>query len=109
MAVEKIEIKHTKSRANPVHVPLRKWRGWAPGARQVFNEVFSSMSHNQNLFLHPHTEALSKKMWRTTCWNAAWIAADAAQDASDVHRASSPRSPCPSVECRARSTSRSRR
>lgn len=78
MAVEKVKIDGVmKSRANLYHVPLRQWRKWGPIGRQVFNELYSAMAGNQELFLHPHAEKLSKRMWRTTAWNAAWIAADA--------------------------------
>lgn len=78
MAVEKVEVKSVKSRSNVYHVPLRKWRRWDARARQVFNEVFSALAGNQRLFLHPEQEKVSKRLWKTTAWNAAWIAADAA-------------------------------
>lgn len=80
MAIEKVELKGiVQSRGNLYHVPVKKWRKWAPKSRQVFNEVFSTMSRNQFTFLHPHQEKVSKRMWKTTSWNAAWIAADAAK------------------------------
>ena len=78
--IEKVKIEFTESRTNLYNVPLRQWRKWGPRARQVFNEVFSSMAKNQRLFLHPHQDKLSKRMWRITCWNAAWIAAGAANN-----------------------------
>lgn len=65
------------SRANLYRVPVRKWRKWSAMGRQVFNEVYSAMAGNQRLFLHPQQDKISKRMWRTTAWNAAWIAADA--------------------------------
>lgn len=77
MAIEKVEIKRTQSRANLYHVPLKQWKRWDAGARQVFNEVYSSM----RLFLHPKQDSPSRSHWKTTCWNAAWIAASAAKDA----------------------------
>ena len=77
--VEKVKLKGiTKSRSNPYHVPQRQWRKWSPKAREVFNELFSTMVQNQYAFLHPQQDRISKRMWRTTAWNAAWIAADAA-------------------------------
>ena len=79
MATEKVELKGIQeSRANLYRVPVRKWVKWGPMARQVFNEVYSAMSRNQRLFLHPQAEKVSKRLWRTVAWNAAWIAADAA-------------------------------
>ena len=58
-------------------VPLRQWRKWNVAARKVFNEVYGTMAQNQWTFLHPHQGKISAKMWKTTAWNAAWIAADA--------------------------------
>lgn len=80
MTVEKVEIQHVKSRSNLYNVPLKAWRKWSPIGRQVFNELYSSMARNQTLFLHPHAEKISRQMWRTTAWNAAWIAASAASE-----------------------------
>jgi hypothetical protein len=78
MAVEQVEIKDVReTRANVFHVPVKQWRKWGPLGKKVFNEVYSAMAGNQKLFLHPHAEKLSRRMWKTTCWNAAWIAADA--------------------------------
>ena len=83
MAVEKVEIKGVmRSRSNLYHVPVRQWRKWDARARQVFNEVYSSMSRNQWTFLHPHQDKISKRMWKTTSWNAAWTAASAAHEAA---------------------------
>ena len=80
MATEKVKIEGVmETRANIFHVPLRQWRKWGVVGRQVFNEVYSAMSRNQELFLHPQAEKLSKRMWKCTAWNAAWIAADAAR------------------------------
>lgn len=79
MAVERVEVKSVvKSRGNLYHVPLRQWRKWDGRARQLFNEVYSSMVGNQWLFLHPEQEKVSRRLWKTTAWNAAWTAASAA-------------------------------
>lgn len=78
MAIEVVEVKNVESSgANRYKVPLKKWRKWSATARRVFNETYSAMSSNQYLFLHPQQNRLSNRMWRTTAWNAAWIAADA--------------------------------
>lgn len=78
MAVEQVEVKGiTKSRSNLYHVPERQWKKWPPSARQVFNDVYSSMVNNQHLFLHPKQEKASRSHWKTTAWNAAWTAAGA--------------------------------
>ena len=75
--IEKVEVPFTKSRGNLYHVPVRQWSKWGPLARQVFNEVYSSMWKSQHLFLHPKAQAHSRSHWKTTCWNAAWTAAGA--------------------------------
>jgi hypothetical protein len=77
MAYEEVQIESMKSRGNLYHVPLKKWRKWDARARQVFNEVYSAMVGNQTLFLHPEQDKISRRLWKTTAWNAAWIAADA--------------------------------
>jgi hypothetical protein len=78
MAIEKVKIEGVmESRSNLYNVPVRVWRKWPPIGRQVFNEVYSAMSKNRELFLHPHAAKISRSLWRTTAWNAAWIAADA--------------------------------
>lgn len=75
--IETVEVKYTKSRANIFHVAAKVWRKWSPMARQVFNEVLSSMRDNQVLFVHPKQEGISKAHWGTIAWNAAWTAAEA--------------------------------
>jgi len=75
--IETVDVKHTKSRGNVFHVPVREWKKWSIAGRQVFNEVYSSMRYNQKLFLHPKQTPPSKDHWGTTAWNAAWTAAKA--------------------------------
>ena len=81
MAIEQVKVDYVESRSNVYRVPQKQWRKWGAGARQVFNEVYSSMSKNQDLFLHPKQAAASRSHWKTTCWNAAWTAAGAAHGA----------------------------
>ena len=73
---EEVEIKSTRSRQNIYNVPVKAWKKWTPLGRQAFNEVYSAMANNRDLFLHPHQEKISRRFWKTTSWNAAWIAAD---------------------------------
>jgi hypothetical protein len=77
MAVEEVEISFLWSRRNAYNVPQKAWRSWTPQARQLFNEVYSSMRRNQELFKHPKAEKDSREHWKTVCWNAAWTAAHA--------------------------------
>jgi hypothetical protein len=76
--VKQIEVKSMKSRSNLYHVPLRQWRKWDARTRQVFNEVYSAMVWQQEMFQHPKQEKLSRSHWKTVAWNAAWTAACAA-------------------------------
>lgn len=58
-------------------VPAKQWKRWSERARRVFNAVFATMAP-QDLFLHPKATPSPRQHWRTTRWNAAWVAADAA-------------------------------
>lgn len=68
----------TISRANLYHVPAKRWNTLSPKARGVFNLVYSTMRSNQSLFIHPKATPHSRNHWATVAWNAAWIAAGAA-------------------------------
>lgn len=67
---------------NRHRVPKKQWRKWSRLGRHVFNEVFSAMSRNAWAFQAPSVEKdpPTKRAWKTTAWNAAWIAADAADE-----------------------------
>lgn len=66
------------TRSNPYKVPKSQWRKWDLKAKSTFNRLFSFMYRNQDLFLHPKGAKAKAKPahWKTTAWNAAWIAAD---------------------------------
>jgi len=61
---------------NVYKVHKSQWCKWSESARMAFNYVYSTMS-NQELFKHPKAPTIPAKQWRTTRWNAAWIAAEA--------------------------------
>lgn len=61
--------------SNRYKVPLRQWRKWSPTAKRLFNSVYSYMNRNQDMFQHPKAVVQTKVHWKTTAWNAAWIAA----------------------------------
>jgi len=63
---------------NRHQVQKRQWHKWSPEARGVFNNVLSTMKKNQGIFMHPKDTLRREVYWETTCWNAAWIAADEA-------------------------------
>lgn len=62
-------------------VPARKWRNWPDICQRIFNNTYEQMVLNQPLFLHPKAAASRPEHWTTVAWNAAWTAADAAQQA----------------------------
>lgn len=57
-------------------VSKRQWKKWNEQERKLFNDLFSSMMFEQRIFLHPEAVARSDKHWKTTAWNAAYLAAD---------------------------------
>jgi hypothetical protein len=62
---------------NQYKVPKKKWRKWSPRARSVFNLMYKWLIHGQEHMLHPKTEIVPRLQWKTTAWNASWLAADA--------------------------------
>ena len=66
--------------ANKYKVPKSQWRKWCPLARMVFNEMFGTTSINQNLFVWGDDVPRTRRRWRVSCWNHAWLAADAVRD-----------------------------
>ncbi len=73
--------KQLKQARNAYKVPARQWTRWDRQSRRTFNEVYGTMRLNQSVFLHPKTSPIPRDQWKTICWNAAWIAADAAKTA----------------------------
>lgn len=57
-------------------IAKNQWKKWDEDSRDLFNKVFQYLNNNQELFLHPKTRPVPEKEWKTTAWNAAWIAAD---------------------------------
>lgn len=66
---------------NPHKVPKSQWRKWNDAGKGVFNYAYGVM-RNQKLFSHPEALEMPTRFWNTTRWNAAWIAADAATEAT---------------------------
>ncbi len=61
---------------NVYKVHSRKWKKWSVVAKGVFNRTYAIMKDNPGLFRHPKDPSRSAKFFKTTAWNAAWIAAD---------------------------------
>lgn len=75
--------RHTAGRpvANKYKVRASRWKRWSRQAQRVFNLTYYSMRPKmQHLFLHPKAVTMSREHWETIRWNAAWIAADAADE-----------------------------
>jgi hypothetical protein len=65
--------------SNKHKVPKHHWAKWSNHARRVFNRMMHSLRPSmQFAFLHPDATAASRAHWATTRWNAAWMAASAA-------------------------------
>lgn len=62
---------------NTYKVPKKQWNRWSKQARTVFNTLYNAMTADPQLFWHPMAEKITPKLWKTTAWNASWIAADA--------------------------------
>lgn len=63
---------------NTHKVPKRQWKKWGEAARRRFNQLFELMTDHQNFFTHPKAAEIPASHWRTTAWNAAFMAADMA-------------------------------
>lgn len=63
--------------SNQYKVPKKQWAKWSEQARHVFNELYRTMIHNQGTFMHPKDSHRPAAHWKTVCWNASWMAADA--------------------------------
>lgn len=65
---------------NKYRVNRKAWSKWTVVGKHVFNKTFETMMGDKELFLHPETvkRAIPDKEWKTTAWNAAFIAADIA-------------------------------
>lgn len=63
---------------NQSRVPKKQWAKWSDKAREVFNALYMAMMRNPQLFRHPEAPPVKPFHWKVTSWNAAWIAADAA-------------------------------
>lgn len=61
-------------------VPKKQWTKWNNHARRVFNDVHKSFRHSmQSVLVHPDATIMKREHWGTLRWNAAWLAAEAAQ------------------------------
>jgi hypothetical protein len=80
--IETVQSEYGFGSANRNRVPKRQWRKWSSLARLVFNETYGAMMANPEHYWHPMAQRVGKRLWKTTAWNAAWIAADAVRDAT---------------------------
>lgn len=59
---------------NKHQVPLKQWRKWSDGAREMFNALFSDFRVQADN-AHPDAARLPRAHWKTLRWNFAWYAA----------------------------------
>lgn len=74
---EQVDTSTQAFAGNKFAVATDVWDGWSEAAQQVFNRLYWYMLQNQTLFKHPKAPLLEHVQWKTTAWNAAWIAANA--------------------------------
>jgi hypothetical protein len=70
---------------NIYKVPKKQWKKWAEVEQELFNALNRFMEDNQNLCLHPSVAPLLDEHWKTTAWNAAWMAAEFMRDMRKDH------------------------
>lgn len=61
---------------NKHKVPARQWKKWTLVGRAVFNKTYEHMVENQGLYIHPKAIIEELEIFKTTAWNASWMAAD---------------------------------
>ena len=64
-------MKENKHKVEP-----KTWTSWDDMQREVFNSLFERMIESPWAFAHPDAAEVPEAHWRTTSWNAAFIAAD---------------------------------
>lgn len=74
--VEMPKLTSSRPARNTFKVQRKQWAKWSAKARAVFNALYAHMG-DQALYLHPKAKPMPAPQWKTTRWNAAWIAADA--------------------------------
>lgn len=59
--------------------PKHQWKKWNDSEKRLFNTLYGVML-DQNVFKHPLAATQCDEYWKTTAWNAAWMAADLLKD-----------------------------
>jgi hypothetical protein len=54
---------------------------WTRHQREVFRILNNAMLTNQSIFMHPKADMIPTNHWGTIAWNAAWMAAEAVENA----------------------------
>jgi hypothetical protein len=70
---------------NKYNVSKKTWARWKHPARAIFNELYGVMMKNHWVFRRPDSPPITRKAWRTVCWNAAFVAADFASKSPITH------------------------
>lgn len=55
-----------------VHTP----DDWTPAQAELFRRLYTFMSRNERAFVHPALSVIAPEHWETTCYNAAYAAAE---------------------------------
>jgi hypothetical protein len=63
---------------NTYRVPQKKWTRWSAQAKGVFNTVYKAIRGDHRTLFPTAAQHLPAQSVQVIAWNAAWIAADAA-------------------------------
>lgn len=66
---------------NKHKVPKKQWDRWSTEAQRAFIGLYEHMTGSQFAYLHPQADPPNPEHWKTTAWNAAWMAANAVDEA----------------------------
>lgn len=69
---------------NKHEVMKRQWKKWNENSQELFNGLYEYMEENQHLFIHPMTIQIPQEYWKTTAWNAAFMAAELIKDKKEI-------------------------
>lgn len=67
---------------NVNRVPKKAWARWSKMARAVFNETYHAVFRGWDHLAPESLQATKAQARKVLAWNSAWMAADAADDAS---------------------------
>jgi hypothetical protein len=65
---------------NIYKVKPSQWKKWGELRRHVFNETYADLLDQSVINSNPKTKKLDDAHWAIVAWNAAWLAAEKAEE-----------------------------